>query len=78
MPFREAHDAVGKLVVRAAAAKLALSNLSLFEMQEVSRLFEEDVLKVFDVRGSLAKRTAIGAPAPENVSAQIARWKSLL
>lgn len=78
MPFREAHEAVGKLVARAAAAKLALSNISLFEMQEVSRLFEEDVVKIFDVRGSLAKRTAIGAPSPENVSSQIARWRSLL
>ena len=78
MPFREAHDAVGKLVARATTARLALSNLSLFEMQEVSRLFEDDILKVFDVRGSLAKRTAIGAPSPENVSAQIARWRSLL
>jgi argininosuccinate lyase len=78
MPFREAHEAVGKLVVRAAAAKVALNNISLLEMQEISSLFEDDVLKVFDVRGSLAKRTAIGAPSPENVAAQIARWKSLL
>jgi len=78
MPFREAHEAVGKLVARAAAAKVGLNNVSLFEMQEISKLFEDDVLKVFDVRGSLAKRTAIGAPSPENVAAQIARWKSLL
>ncbi len=78
VPFREAHDAVGKLVARATTAKLPLSNLSLFEMQEVSRLFEDDVVKVFDVRASLAKRTALGAPSPENVSAQIARWRSVL
>jgi argininosuccinate lyase len=78
MPFREAHDAVGKLVARAAGAKLALNNMSLWEMQEVSRLFDEDVMKVFDVRGSLAKRKGIGAPSPENVAAQIARWRSLL
>jgi argininosuccinate lyase len=44
----------------------------------VSHLFAEDVVKVFDVRGSLAKRTAVGAPSPENVAAQIARWKTLL
>jgi argininosuccinate lyase len=78
MPFREAHEAVGKLVARAASAKVALNNVSLLEMREVSKLFEDDVLKVFDVRGSLAKRTATGAPSPENVSSQIARWKSLL
>jgi argininosuccinate lyase len=78
MPFREAHEAVGKMVARAVDAKVALNNVSLLEMQEISKLFEEDVLKVFDVRGSLAKRTAPGAPSPENVAAQIARWKSLL
>ncbi|HEV2806488.1 MAG TPA: argininosuccinate lyase [Chthoniobacterales bacterium] len=78
MPFREAHEAVGKLVVRAMAAKRALNNISLLEMQEVSPLFQDDVLKVFDVRGSLAQRTAVGAPSPANVAAQIARWKSLL
>jgi argininosuccinate lyase len=78
MPFREAHEAVGKLVTRATAARVALNNVTLLEMQEISKLFEDDVLKVFDVRGSLAKRTAIGAPSPENVAAQIARWKSLL
>ncbi|MDP9099416.1 MAG: argininosuccinate lyase [Verrucomicrobiota bacterium] len=78
MPFREAHKAVGKLVTRAAAAKVALNNVTLLEMQEISKLFEDDILKVFDVRGSLAKRTAIGAPSPENVAAQIVRWKSLL
>ena len=78
MPFREAHEAVGKMVARALAAKRTLNNISLLEMQEISPLFQDDVLKVFDVRASLAKRTAGGAPAPENVAAQIARWKSLL
>ncbi|HEX4632155.1 MAG TPA: argininosuccinate lyase [Chthoniobacterales bacterium] len=78
MPFREAHEAVGKLVTRSDAAKRALNDVSLLEMQEISPLFGDDVLKVFDVRASLAKRTAVGAPAPENVAAQIVRWKSLL
>ncbi len=78
MPFREAHEVVGKLVARALGAKRTLNNISLLEMQEVSSLFEDDVLKIFDVRSSLAKRTAVGAPSPENVAAQVARWKSLL
>jgi argininosuccinate lyase len=78
MPFREAHEAIGKLVVRALNAKQALNNVSLLEMQEISPVFQDDVLKVFDVRASLAKRTAVGAPSPENVAAQIARWKKSL
>src|SRR5213075_119968 len=71
MPFREAHKAVGKLVGRAVAAKRALNNISLLEMREISPRFCDDVLKVFDVRASLAKRTGIGAPSPENVATQI-------
>src|SRR5438045_7273144 len=78
MPFREAHEAVGKLVAGAVTRKMALNNMSLSEMQKISRLFEDDVLKIFDVLLSLAKRTATGAPSPENVAAQIARWKSIL
>src|SRR5881227_2887010 len=78
MPFREAHEATGRLVARAIQAGHALNNVSLLEMQEVSRLFEDDVVAVFDLRGSMAKRSALGAPAPQNVAAQIARWKSLL
>jgi argininosuccinate lyase len=78
MPFREAHEAVGKLVARALNAKQALNNVSLLEMQEISPLFKDDVVKVFDVRASLAQRTAVGAPSPENVAGQIVRWKSLL
>jgi argininosuccinate lyase len=70
MPFREAHEAVGRLVARAGAAGQALNNVSLLEMQEVSRLFEDDVLAVFDLRSSMAKRTAIGAPSPQNLAAQ--------
>ncbi len=79
LPFREAHEAVGKLVARAVAEKVALNNVSLLEMQEIFPVVRRRaVLEVFDVRGSLAKRTATGAPSPENVAAQIARWKSLL
>jgi argininosuccinate lyase len=47
-------------------------------MREISGLFEDDVLEVFDLRNSMAKRTALGAPSPQNVAAQIARWRALL
>jgi argininosuccinate lyase len=78
MPFREAHETVSKLVVRAAGKNLALNNVSLLEMQEISPLFGDDVTRVFDVRRSLEKRQAIGAPSWENVAAQIQRWRAQL
>jgi argininosuccinate lyase len=46
------------------------------EMKKLSMLFDFDVVNVFDVRRSLLKRRAIGAPLPENIAAQIKQWRS--
>ena len=78
VPFREAHEVVGKLIARASEKNLALDNLSLLEMQEASPLFGDEVTTIFDARRSLEKRGAIGAPSPENVAARIEHWRSLL
>jgi argininosuccinate lyase len=77
-PFREAHEIVGKLVAHAAKTKSPLNQIPIRELKKASPLFDIDVANVFDVRRSLAARTAIGAPAPGNVAAQIARWHKLL
>ena len=77
-PFREAHEIVGKLVAHAAKTKSPLNQIPIAELTKASALFDIDVAKVFNVRRSLAARTAIGAPAPGNVAAQIARWHKLL
>jgi argininosuccinate lyase len=77
-PFREAHEIVGKLVAHGAKAKLPLNQISIAELKKVSPLFDVDVANLFGVRRSLAARTAIGAPAPGNIAAQIARWRKLL
>jgi argininosuccinate lyase len=77
-PFREAHDIVGKLVAHGAKAKVPLNQIPIAELKKVSPLFDVDVANLFDVRRSLAARTATGAPAPGNIAAQIARWRKLL
>ena len=78
LPFREAHEVVGKLVARAAGNKIALNNVSLLEMQEFSPLFAADVGSVFDARRSLEKRSGVGAPSPQNIAKQLARWRTRL
>jgi argininosuccinate lyase len=73
-PFREAHEIVGKLV----AKEVPLNQIALAELKKFSRLFDVDLASVFDVRGSLAGRTATGAPSPGNIAAQVKRWRKLL
>jgi argininosuccinate lyase len=78
LPFRKAHDVVGKLVARASEKNIALNNVSLLEMQEMSSLFGADVASIFDARRSLEKRSGVGAPSPQNISKQLARWHARL
>ena len=78
MPFRQAHQIVGKLVADAINKGTKLNEVKLVQLRKVSLLFDVDVAKVFDVRRSLAARKAIGAPSPVNVKAQIARWRKEL
>ena len=78
LPFREAYEVVGALVKRASEMRLALDNISLWQMQELSPLFAEDVTAVFSARRSLAARTAVGAPSPENVATRLGYWRTHL
>jgi len=77
-PFREAHQIVGELVVHSIIKSVPLDQIGVAEMKEFSPYFDDDVAKIFDIRGSLAQRRAVGAPSPQNIAAQIKRWKRLL
>jgi argininosuccinate lyase len=66
MPFRQAHQAVGKLVKYAQQRGKELSALTLKEYQRFSPLFDEEVLRL-DLEGSLKSRNVPGGTAPEQV-----------
>ena len=75
VPFRQAHEIVGKLVALSGRTGVAFDQLSLQDFRAASPLIEADVHALFDVRRSLAARTATGAPAPENVAGRIRHWE---
>jgi len=77
-PFREAHQIVGELVVHSITKSVPLDQIGVAKMKEFSPHFDDDVAKIFDVADSLAQRRAVGAPSPQNIAAQIKRWKRLL
>ena len=78
MPFREAHHVTGSLVARAEAKGCDLPDLSLEEMQAVHGEITESVYDVLGVHNSVASRMSYGGTAPEQVRAQVARWKERL
>jgi argininosuccinate lyase len=78
MPFRDAHHVAGAAVKRAEALGLELSALPLEELQKLEPRVDQDVYKVLTPLASAASRTSYGGTAPDQVRAQIKRWKERL
>jgi len=67
MPFRDAHEVVGKAVAKGLADGKDLSELSLDSLQQFSDLIAQDVFDVLTLEGSVKARNHIGGTAPEQV-----------
>jgi argininosuccinate lyase len=78
VPFRQAHEVIGKLVAYSIQEKKAFGDMSLAEFQKFSPAFEADVMACLNLETALQARKGIGAPAPQNVKAQLARWRKAL
>ena len=71
VPFREAHEAVGRLVALCDRQESALGEVSDEQMRKVSPVLTPDVRSVLTVRGALEARSGYGGTAPERVLAQL-------
>ncbi len=78
VPFREAHEVVGRLVGEAARAGVPLDELPDETFAAASEHFAAGVADLFDIPTALAARKAPGAPSPENVAARLAHWREQL
>jgi len=78
VPFRQAHEVIGKAVALCGQKKCELPQLTLADYQSLSPAFAADVFEILTVEKSMAARQAIGAPSPQNVAAQLARWTAAL
>jgi argininosuccinate lyase len=75
LPFREAHDIVGRVVRLALDRGVTLEALALDDLTPLSPLFEADVVDAVSVDASLRARAVIGGTAPAAVrrSLEVAR-----
>uniref|UniRef100_UPI0035139551 argininosuccinate lyase n=1 Tax=Pararhodobacter marinus TaxID=2184063 RepID=UPI0035139551 len=78
LPFRDAHHVTGSLVARAEAKGCDLPDLTLDEMQSEHPGITPAVYDVLGVDNSVRSRVSYGGTAPDNVRAQVARWKEIL
>jgi argininosuccinate lyase len=78
LPFREAHHITGAAVKRAEALGCDLAGLPLAELQALEPRTHDGVYKVLTADASVASRKSYGGTAPDQVRAQIQRWKEIL
>ena len=78
VPFRDAHEAVGRAVRTAVETGRDLSELDLDELRAFSPVIEGDVFEVLTLEGSVAARNHRGGTAPGQVRAAIARARERL
>ncbi|HWJ02777.1 MAG TPA: argininosuccinate lyase, partial [Verrucomicrobiae bacterium] len=71
VPFREAHEIVGKLVLNCSQKKIPLEDMTLAEFQAVSPAFEGDLYEFITVEHCAKARKVPGGPAPEMVAEAI-------
>ena len=78
VPFRDAHEIVGKSVRLGIETERDLSDLTLDEFHAFSPLIEEDVYRCLTLEGSLQSRNTFGGTAPARVREAIAEARKQL
>ena len=78
IPFRQAHDIVGKVLREAEKQNVAWTALPLDVLKTISPAFEADLAKSFSVDAALAAKKVRGGTAPDAVRAAIADLEARL
>jgi len=78
LPFRDAHHITGAAVKRAETLGCDLPSLPLAELTALDPAITQGVYEVLTPAASVASRTSYGGTAPDQVRAQIKRWKEIL
>ncbi|MDF1763938.1 MAG: argininosuccinate lyase, partial [Oleibacter sp.] len=78
IPFRDAHEIVGKAVAYGLKTGKDLSEMTLEELQQFSNDITADVFDVLSLEGSVAARDHIGGTAPKQVRAAAKRARDTL
>lgn len=78
VPFRDAHEVVGRAVAQAVERGVGLAELPLGDLRGLCERIDEDVYQALTLEGSLAARNHIGGTAPQAAEAAIAAARQRL
>jgi len=78
VPFRKAHDIVGKLAAESAGTGVPIDKLPKELVKELCPELLTGWESLFDPVRSMKARGAVGAPSPQRVAERLAHWKKVL
>lgn len=78
VPFREAHEIVGRLVLACEQSGRRLGELTIEELRAASPVFDEDARAAIDIDAVIARRDTAGGTAPNRVAEQLAEARARL
>lgn len=78
VPFRKAHEIVGKLVLEATKGGYYLQDITLDDYKKISEVIEEDIYDKLSSKQAVARRTSLGGTAFSQVTEQIKKALSEL
>jgi len=78
MPFREAHEVIGKMVLYAINNNKALSEFTMDEFKKCSDIIDDDIYEAIDLRTCVNERRIPGGPAGEAVAKSIEAGEKFL
>jgi len=78
IPFRQAHETVGRIVVHAIERECELSELTFDDLKSYSPLIERDVMDSLSLERTLATKSQPGGTAPERVAEELIAARSAL
>lgn len=78
MPFRDAHEVVGRIVVRAIDLETQIEEMSFEELKAFSPLIQEDVYDALSLEQTLTTKSATGGTARASVKESLATARRVL
>lgn len=78
VPFRRAHEIVGRVVATAERKRKRLRDLTLDQLRAHSDAFDKNACELLNVERSLDRKASTGSTAPTMVRNEVRRWKRRL
>jgi len=78
IPFRQAHEIVGRAVALVEKKKVGLDELSLDDWKQLCPQAGADIRKCFNLKAAMSQRKAPGAPGTKQVREQLLEWTEKL